>query len=885
MTPGALDARIAWALVGALAVLAVALQLPFADWMVDDAGISLAYARHVAEGLGPVPFPGAEPVEGYSNTLWVALLAAAYSVGLDGELAATLLGAACAAGAVVVVGRGLRSELGDWGALWAAALLAGNAMVAIWSQSGLENGLFVLLMALGLWRLATPGDRIGAPVAFLGLALTRPEGVVYAMVGAAAHLVLTEVRGPRTQELRQPLRVVGAWALLFALPFVAYQLLRYGLFAFPMPATYYVKVGLRPPDYFAWDARQWQYLVRYAWQMGQGPLLPLALLGLVGARRAAGFGLWLATSLLFYGVMSSEALPQPTPTGQPIDPVSFRLVTTVVVVLGVPTLIGWVRRPWLGAVATLGLVGLAFAVRANGDWMRGFRFLSFVAVPASVLAAASLREAFRALASVSGRSVAHAGVGTLMVLLLAPHVRYLAWYPDHLETSVEGIRKRGDYLNRNADLLRLWRRPVAVDHDMGGLLLASADRLDIRDTRGLVDLPFALHKQRPRVVDQTLRDDARAWPTFVHLHTHTKRALHRRRWFRDRYVEVPGVPTGSGVHDGQFVRRDALLGPRFDGQRRKVSYVGIDLLGWRVRSPEVAAGHSVLLEVALERTGPLEDVTLHAFLVDRQDQVWARWEVDPGYGLYPPSDWVVGEELHGRYVVPLPDDLPEGWLNIGFYLTGPDDSPLPFVKRTPRAKTLASVNEVRYSNAVKVVTDEQMREAADADRDKSHDKAKDRSCKTAETRWEDAIAHRAGSESWRTSRIWKTHARLAACWADRGRRKAEDLRLAEPDLRDKYDTPEEMLLDAVSDVLRARSWDPREERVARAAAHVAPLCLALAHTLESRGELEEARQWYDRAARVRPELVWARRDAERLRAELLKLPSQAFFSSHPGAVQ
>ncbi len=48
----------------------------FGAWQIDDAGISFAYARNLALGHGLVAQPGVIPVEGYSNPLWVFLLAA-----------------------------------------------------------------------------------------------------------------------------------------------------------------------------------------------------------------------------------------------------------------------------------------------------------------------------------------------------------------------------------------------------------------------------------------------------------------------------------------------------------------------------------------------------------------------------------------------------------------------------------------------------------------------------------------------------------------------------------------------------------------------------------------------------------------------------------------
>ena len=50
-------------------------------WIVDDAGISFAYARSLADGYGLVAQPGAAPVEGFSNPLWTIGLSAFFAAG------------------------------------------------------------------------------------------------------------------------------------------------------------------------------------------------------------------------------------------------------------------------------------------------------------------------------------------------------------------------------------------------------------------------------------------------------------------------------------------------------------------------------------------------------------------------------------------------------------------------------------------------------------------------------------------------------------------------------------------------------------------------------------------------------------------------------------
>lgn len=46
---------------------------PISDWLIDDALISFAYARNLADGAGFVSQPGRVPVEGFSNPLWTLL--------------------------------------------------------------------------------------------------------------------------------------------------------------------------------------------------------------------------------------------------------------------------------------------------------------------------------------------------------------------------------------------------------------------------------------------------------------------------------------------------------------------------------------------------------------------------------------------------------------------------------------------------------------------------------------------------------------------------------------------------------------------------------------------------------------------------------------------
>src|SRR5262249_53479206 len=94
---------LAAALLAALALL-VAHSLYY--WfLTDDAYISFRYARNLADGYGLVFNPGFERVEGYSNLLWVLLLAGAHACGLVIERVAPVLSLAATVGLALLVAR------------------------------------------------------------------------------------------------------------------------------------------------------------------------------------------------------------------------------------------------------------------------------------------------------------------------------------------------------------------------------------------------------------------------------------------------------------------------------------------------------------------------------------------------------------------------------------------------------------------------------------------------------------------------------------------------------------------------------------------------------------------------------------------------------------
>lgn len=126
--------------------------------LIDDAMISMRYARNIAEGYGAVWNPGEEPVEGYSNPLWVAVMVLAHLLPVEtSKISLVVQGLAVLLllGHIVIVYRLARTffTFTNRMLLFAVCLCFFYWPTLYFGLYGMEVSLIVCLLSLALYRL------------------------------------------------------------------------------------------------------------------------------------------------------------------------------------------------------------------------------------------------------------------------------------------------------------------------------------------------------------------------------------------------------------------------------------------------------------------------------------------------------------------------------------------------------------------------------------------------------------------------------------------------------------------------------------------------------------------------------------------------------------
>lgn len=479
--------------------------LVYGRWIIDDAAITFAYVRSIATGLGPVLQVGADPVEGYSNPAWLALLVAGHKLqlfdhgtlfGIPDVVAFPKLLALIACAVLYAAFYRVAKALTRWPVtvtIVAGAITAAIPSFVIWCFSGLENSLLAASVGWLAACLATAvaGDRLlttrtalmcGLVAAVAGL--TRPDGMIYLLAYPLAVLLL--VRAPRSEKLRYA--AIGTAA--FAVPLGAFLLWRYATFGEFVPNT---------------------------------------------------------------AIAKAQGLPDLIGIARPFELILFTGVAPAV--LGTAFVVIAVRRKAFGTSGLLalllvfGLAALAFAI-LEGDWMGQRRFATPIWATGALILAVSGAQVF---ANADTRERWRVWIaGAVTVAVAAPVLAHsaLTFRADPTVPMCAVASYAGWTVNEYADTLGLDEATVATP-DIGGTALVSD--LRIIDLGGLADAQLA---HRWAAGDAAgLRDDIfAARPEFIETHhewSDTTGLIDDPRLTAD-YVEL----ARTSRTDGLWIRRD-----------------------------------------------------------------------------------------------------------------------------------------------------------------------------------------------------------------------------------------------------------------------------------------------------------------------------------------
>jgi arabinofuranosyltransferase len=287
----------------------------------DDPMISMRYARNLAAGHGLVWNAGEQPVEGYSNLLWVLMMAGVHELPLALSKTSAVVQAVCAglllANLWIVRRLALASGADEGTAIAAVFLTAFFFPLNGWGLGGFEVALLMPLMEGALLAAVQNLDRgrfSRLPYWLLGLAtLVRLDAAVVYL--AALLALAAQDRPHRRRHLIDGL-------LLLAIFVLGQTLFRVNYYGDWLPNTYYLKMTGYPVTWrIAWGLR---YLATYVWHRNWFLFL-LAGFALVRARPPVVLLAATAAAQFAYAVYAGSSDNRFTTTIAPVVFVLFAL--------------------------------------------------------------------------------------------------------------------------------------------------------------------------------------------------------------------------------------------------------------------------------------------------------------------------------------------------------------------------------------------------------------------------------------------------------------------------------------------------------------------------------------------------------------------------------
>ena len=243
---GRLHAPSSWLLGLAMLALIVLCVRMNGTFFHDDAFITLRYARHLREGLGPIWNRQGPRVEGFTSPLHMMLVSAVSATRIPMPMVARIVNVTSHLALLLFIFLHLKRRVGAAGAQLGVTLVAASWIFLVWDLGGLEAVLYAALVTMGV-LIATDALRFDGPrrrqALILGsfiltiATLARPEGSL--LLAGSMLLIVIAPRMPRSEKLK-----TLAWAVgLAALVLVPVEVFRVIYFHQIAPNTMYAKIG------------------------------------------------------------------------------------------------------------------------------------------------------------------------------------------------------------------------------------------------------------------------------------------------------------------------------------------------------------------------------------------------------------------------------------------------------------------------------------------------------------------------------------------------------------------------------------------------------------------------------------------------------------------
>jgi len=509
-------------------LLYISHALLFGNWIIDDAGVSFVYSRNLALGYGLTSQPGIEPVEGYSNFSWVILMTPFFFIDLFNPIVTPKVVSILL---VIILFFTLNrilcisSNYPNSGNFFTLTLLAINTSFVVWTISGLENPLYVLLLMLIAYILLLLGKDIDLKyrliyITLLALlvslsAMTRPDGILFLLVPLIILVFDHLVWKPANQNL---IIEISIYIIFFILTFGGFITFRFFYFGDIFPNTYYAK----------------------GWLLSQFNLIPVLLPIFMLFRIPELFS---SVSVRFGIVI---------------------LISLMIIFFYLLRFRKMDRSKWL--ILLLLFFSASIYVILPPDWMDEFRF----ATPFLVFIYIFIYLSFEAIFSIFENREKTKLLFPLIFIVIFIVLNLIEFIPRSLSFLLDPTvpflavqEQYGTRFNKYAHVLNLDDGSILCP-DVGGTLYAS--ELRVYDLGGLTDKLIAktFGKNQGAFYDYIFNI---AKPTFIHTHGYWayKANFDADSRFREQYVPIqensdPWITDryNLNIYSGDYVRKEVL---------------------------------------------------------------------------------------------------------------------------------------------------------------------------------------------------------------------------------------------------------------------------------------------------------------------------------------